>query len=61
MKIKATFILKNGQKVIIKCKGFEITKLSNKENRSLSIDKADRIWSIDIDEIVAVTAKKVLF
>ena len=39
-----------------------MTKLTaSKGNRELSIDGADRIWSIDIDEVVGVTARWCLF
>lgn len=62
MRLKVVFILKNGQKFIVKCKSFSMSKLSqNKDNRTLRIDKADRIWSVDLDEIVAVSAKRCLF
>ena len=61
-KLKLVFFLSSGQKVIIKCKKFNITKLSNsKGNRELTIVDADRDWSIDLNEVVAVTAKWCLF
>ncbi len=61
-KLKVVFILSNGQTMIVKCKKFSITKLSSsKGKRELSIEGADRIWSIDLDEVVGVTAKWCLF
>lgn len=61
-KLKVVFILSNGQKLTVKCKKFEITKLSgSKGKRELSIVGADRIWSIDLNEVVGVTAKWCLF
>ena len=61
-KLKVVFILSNGQKLTVKCKKFSTTKLSgSKGKRELSIDGADRIWSVDLDEVVGVTAKWCLF
>lgn len=61
-KFKVMFMLSNGQKLVLKCKKFNITKLTaTKGKRELSIEKPDKIYSIDLDEIVAVTAKWVLF
>ena len=61
-KLKVVFILSNGQKLTVKCKKFNMTKLTaSKGNRELSIDGADRIWSVDIDKVVAVTARWCLF
>lgn len=62
MKTKVTFILKNGQRFIVKCKSFKMTKLSGSVgDRSVTIEKADRLWSVDLSEIVAVSAKKCIF
>ena len=61
-KLKVVFILSNGQKLTVKCKNFEITKLSSsKGKRELSIENADRNWSVDLDEVVGVTARWCLF
>ena len=61
-KLKVVFILSNGQTMTVKCKKFSITRLSNsKGRRELQIDSPDRIWSIDLDEVVGVTAKWCLF
>jgi hypothetical protein len=61
-KLKVVFILSNGQTMIVKCKKFNLTKLSgSKGKRELSIEGADRIWSVDLDEVVGVTAKWCLF
>ena len=61
-KLKVVFILSNGQTLTVKCKKFEMSKLSgSKGNRELTIEKADRIWSVDLDEVVGVTAKWCLF
>jgi len=57
-KLKVVFILSNGQKMTVKCKHFTMSKLSgSKNNRELKIEGADRVWSIDIDQVVGVTAK----
>ena len=61
-KLKVVFILSNGQTLTVKCKKFKMSKLSgSKGNRELTIEKADRIWSVDLDEVVGVTAKWCLF
>lgn len=61
-KLKVVFYLSNGQTVVIKCKDFEMTKLSGtKGKRELTIEKADRYISIDLNEVVAFTAKRCLF
>lgn len=61
-KLKVVFILSNGQTMTVKCKNFTITRLTHsKGKRELTIEKADRIWYIDLDEIVGVTAKWCLF
>ena len=61
-KLKVVFILSNGQKLTVKCKKFSITKLSSsKGKRELLIEGADRIWSVDLDEVVGVTARRCLF
>ena len=61
-KLKVVFILSNGQTLTVKCKKFEITKLSGpKGRRELTIEKADRVWSVDLDEVVGVTARWCLF
>jgi hypothetical protein len=61
-KLKVIFFMSSGQNVIIKCESFEITKLSSsKGNRELTIEGADRKWSIDVEEIVAVTSKRCWF
>lgn len=61
-KLKVIFVLENGQKIVIKCKKFTMSKLSStKGNRTLSIEDADRTWSIDLDQVVAVTARWCLF
>lgn len=61
-KLKVVFILSNGQKMTVKCKKFEMTKLTgSKGRREVIIEKPDRVWSIDIEEIVGVTAKWCLF
>ncbi|MEO7048905.1 MAG: hypothetical protein ABI091_26620 [Ferruginibacter sp.] len=60
-KIKVVFILSNGQKMVVKCKKFSITKLTGTiGKRELSIENTDRLWSIDLDLVVGVTAKWVL-
>ena len=61
-KIKVVFILSNGQTLTVKCKNFKMTKLTgSKGKRELNIEKADRVWSVDLDEVVGVTAKWCLF
>lgn len=61
-KIKVTFYLSSGQKMVVKCKKFDMTKLSGtKGNRKIDIKGADMAWTIDVDEIVGTTAKWVLF
>ena len=62
MKLKLRIFLSSSQIVIIKCKSFEVDKLTNsKGKRELTITGADRAWSVDINEIVAITAKRVIF
>ena len=63
MKFKLKIFLSSGQTVIIKCKSFEIDKLtqSKGQKRELEITGQDRYWSIDLNEVVAFTAKRVLF
>jgi len=62
MKLKLRIFLSSGQTVIIKCKSYEIDRLSvSKGNRELAIKGNDREWTIDLNEIVAFTAKRVLF
>jgi hypothetical protein len=61
-KLKVVFILSNGQTMVVKCKKFSITKLSgSKGKREVSIEGADRFWSVDLEEVVGVTAKRCLF
>ena len=62
MKLKLRIFLSSGQTVIIKCKSFEIDKLTgSKGKRELRIKSADREWTVDLNEIIAFTAKRVLF
>jgi|688.fasta_scaffold00011_106 hypothetical protein len=57
-KLKVVFILSNGQTLTIKCKKFSMTKLSGtKGEREISVEGADRIWSVDLDEVVGITAR----
>ena len=59
MKLKLRIFLSSGQTVIIKCKSFEIDKLTgSKGKRELSIKSADREWTVDLNEIIAITAKR---
>jgi len=61
-KIKVTFFMSGGNKVVIKCEKFNMTKLtSTKGSRKLDIIGATTTWAIDIDEVIAVTAKECLF
>jgi hypothetical protein len=61
-KCKVVFILSNGQTLTVKCKKFEISKLTgSKGKRELTIEKADRVWTVDLDEVVGVTARWCLF
>ena len=62
MRFKLRIFLSSGQTVVIKCKSFEIDRLSgSKGKRELTIKGQDRFWTIDLDEIVAFTAKRVPF
>lgn len=59
---KVVFILSSGQKMTVKCSSFTGTKLtSSKGSRTLELKGADRMWSVDLDEMVGYTAKWVLF
>ena len=59
-RLKVIFILENGSKFELKCKKFDMTKLTSSQGkRELTIEGADRLWSIDIDKVVAVSAKRV--
>ncbi|MFA5432718.1 MAG: hypothetical protein WC319_07595 [Candidatus Paceibacterota bacterium] len=61
-KLKLRILMDNGQTVIIKCKSFEATKLTGTVgSRSLDIKKPDRVWTIDISKVCAITAKNCLF
>ena len=61
-KLKVVFILSNGQTLTVKCKEFEMSKLTgSKGKRKLNIENADRCWTIDLDEVVGVTARWCLF
>jgi len=62
LKLRLSIFLESGQVVIINCRSFETTKMSNsKGNRELSINGAKEKWTIDVDKIVAITAKQVWF
>ena len=59
-RLKVIFILENGSEFELKCTKFDMTKLtSSKGKRELTIEGADRLWSIDIDKVVAVSAKRI--
>jgi hypothetical protein len=61
-KLKVVFILSNGQTLTVKCKEFEMSKLTgSKGKRELTMENADRFWSVDLAEVVGVTAKWCLF
>lgn len=61
-KLKLVLLFSNGQKLTIKCKSYSITKLTGtKGERELRIEGADRNWSVDLDEIVALTSRWCLF
>lgn len=62
-KLKVVFILSNGQTLTLKCKKFEMTKLTGSKGggRELTIEGADRYWSVDLTEVVGVTARWCLF
>jgi hypothetical protein len=61
-KYKIRLLFKGGGMLIIKCKSYKIDKLTDdKDQRSLLITNADRRWTIDLDELVGFTAKKVWF
>lgn len=61
-KAKLSFYLSSGQIFVIKCKGYELTKLSgSKGHRELNINGSDRKWSIDLDQVIAFSQKWVLF
>jgi hypothetical protein len=61
-RIKLKIFLSSGQIITIKCKEFKASKLTNtKGNRELEIIESNVLWAIDLDEVVAYTAKKVLF
>lgn len=61
-KVKVTITLSSGATVVIKCKEFDITKLTGtKGNREMNVVEADQVFTVDINEIVAVTTKRCLF
>jgi len=61
-KLKVKFVMSTGNVVVVKCKKINMTKLSgSKGSRECEITAADRLWSIDLDHVVAVTAKWCLF
>ena len=61
-KHKLKFYLSSGQIVEIKCQKFTIDKLTGtKGNRQLKIEKPNKVWTIDIDEVHAVTSEWCLF
>lgn len=61
-KIKVTFVFSGGGTASIKCKKWTVTKLTgSKGHRELTLTGADRNWSLDINDVVAITDKWVLF
>lgn len=61
-KTKVKFYMKSGNVITIKFDSFEITKLTGtKENRRMEYKNPSVPFTLDIDEIEAVTLKKVLF
>lgn len=61
MKLKVTYYMKSGNKVSFKCDTFEISKLSSNKVREASWSEANVEISVDLNEVEAVTFKKVLF
>jgi len=64
-KLKLRIVFKGGGSMIVKCKSFTMDRLTNSKSddrsRELSITDPDRVWTVDVDEIVGFTAKKVWF
>ena len=61
-KTKVKLYLSSGQTMIVKFDEFSMSRLSGtKGNRTMSCKGGDRKFTIDLDEIVAVEMKKVLF
>ena len=59
-KNKVVFTLEGGSKFELKCDSFDMTKLSGTiGKRELTIKGADRVWSVDLDKVIAVSAKRV--
>lgn len=61
MKVKVTILFKNGKTLTIKGKSVRFSKLTDNASKSLEIEEADKNWAVDLNEVVAITSKKVLF
>ena len=61
MKVKVTILFKNGKTLTIKGKSANFSKLTDVSSRTLEIESANKKWSVDLNEVIAITSKKVLF
>lgn len=59
-RIKLTLFLKNGKTIIIKCESAKFSKWTD-TTRNLQINNPDKEWAVDLNEVVAITSKKVFF
>lgn len=61
-KLRLDIYLASGQTLTMYCRSYESTKLSgSKGNREISIKGCKHSWTIDVDQIVAITAKNQWF
>lgn len=58
---KVTFYFEGGGSMTVKCDEFTYTRLSGSNTRKIELTRPDRSWSVDVDKIVGITAKKLLF
>lgn len=60
--LKVKIFLSSGQVVTIYCREFSTSKLSNsKGNREISFTDTDRNWTIDVDQVNAITSENSWF
>jgi hypothetical protein len=58
---KVTLYFKNGGKMVFKCKGFTITKDPKGGYSNAEWKNANQVITFQLDEVIGVTIKKVLF
>lgn len=57
-RLKVTFYLSSGDRLVLRCDSFEVTKLTgSKDKRALTLTGVNHAWAVDMNEVVAIKSK----